>query len=399
MKIGIPFFLGILAALSAAPAQAQTNDKAQANSYDDAWKTAWVTHCRTMFSSAAGKTPGFVLEIGDSITYANPYSQWPRQATSSAAGDSPSDSDIFTWCHSTAWDTGSSTDTGVTNGWYLAATDVNPGARGMTASSGEEAVEYVSGAGNGSGGTMPTATGSTSQATARGWLIDAVDYPNNLQINTVAVAFSNAQVAVVMLGTNDARNAIDLTSYGNALTTIVNVLEGQNIVVVLSTVPPSKLFDVTPYNTQIRSLAQTRGLPLIDFYAEILSRQPVNWDPALINNVDNIHPTASGTGPSGTAYTSSSDPYAGGGNPATNATGEACTVVGYLLRSWLTIQKLKEVKSYVVDGANPPAPPSGASTGSGGGGGGGGCGLTGLEAALLLGVLRGALRLRPRRTR
>ena len=34
-------------------------------------------------------------------------------------------------------------------------------------------------------------------------------------------------------------------------------------------------------------------------------------------------------------------------------TGDALSNVGYLLRSWLTVQKLKEVKAFVVDGVNP----------------------------------------------
>ena len=41
-------------------------------------------------------------------------------------------------------------------------------------------------------------------------------------------------------------------------------------------------------------------------------------------------------------------------DPATLTTGDAASNVGYLLRSWLTIQKRKEVKRYVVDGINPP---------------------------------------------
>src|SRR6185295_18734887 len=47
------------------------NDKTRANSYDDAWESAWKTHCQTVLSGAAAgtKTTGFVLQIGDSITY------------------------------------------------------------------------------------------------------------------------------------------------------------------------------------------------------------------------------------------------------------------------------------------------------------------------------------------
>ena len=66
-------------------------------------------------------------------------------------------------------------------------------------------------------------------------------------------------------------------------------------------------------------------------------------------STDGVHPTASGAG-----YTTTSNPYVAGGDPATHTTGAALDNVGYLLRSWLTVQKLKEVKRYVIDGIDPP---------------------------------------------
>jgi hypothetical protein len=382
MKSWILALLGTGFFLTPGVAFAQSNNETQANSYDNAWKSAWVNHCRSIYT-ATGKTAGFVLEIGDSITWSTAYAEWPRQGTSSATSDSPDDAAIFTWAMTTAW-TGTSTDTTSKNGWFLSSENTTAD-RSVTAAGGITAVEYVSGTGNfGSSTAMPT--DSTQAAAATDLVNTSIVY--NLQINTVAAAFGDAQAAVVMLGTNDANQADGTTAYAAALTSIVGALEAQNIVVILSTIPPSTKVDVTPYNAQIRGYAQSHGLPLIDFYEEILARQPTNWSTTLISS-DGIHPTGSGTGTSGTAWTSSSDPYAQGGNPATNATGEACTVVGYLLRSWLTVQKLKEVLSFVVQGNNPPAPPppppvSGKS---------GGCGATGLETLLVLGLVH-ALRQR-----
>ena len=66
-------------------------------------------------------------------------------------------------------------------------------------------------------------------------------------------------------------------------------------------------------------------------------------------STDGVHPTASGAG-----YTTTSSPYVAGGDAATHTTGAALDNVGYLLRSWLTVQKLKEVKRYVIDGIDPP---------------------------------------------
>jgi hypothetical protein len=95
-------------------------------------------------------------------------------------------------------------------------------------------------------------------------------------------------------------------------------------------------------------LARTRSLPLIDFYQEILLRGPgTTWLGTLIAT-DGLHPTATGAG-----FSSDSNPYSSGGDSATHTTGAALDNVGYLLRSWITIQKLKEVKRHVIDGVNP----------------------------------------------
>ena len=174
-------------------------------------------------------------------------------------------------------------------------------------------------------------------------------YAGNIQVDTLVAAFNDAQFAVVMLGTNDPANAGNLSQ----LNVILDKLEAQHIVPILSTIPPrNDAFsnDLTiQFNAALASLAQTRSLPLIDYYQEILLRRPgTSWVGTLIAS-DGIHPTASGAG-----FSSSSNPYVPGGDAATHTTGDALANVGYLLRSWLTVQKLKEVKLYVVDGVNPP---------------------------------------------
>ncbi|MBI3858172.1 MAG: hypothetical protein HY293_21025, partial [Planctomycetes bacterium] len=114
-------------------------------------------------------------------------------------------------------------------------------------------------------------------------------------------------------------------------------------------------------------------------------RSGTSWQNTLISG-DGIHPTGGAA---------AADPYTPGGDPSTHTTGTNCTNDGYLLRSWLTMQKLKEVKSYVIDNAAVPGPgpgpgPAPASAPKNSGGGGGGCGLTGLEAVALLVLLRAA---------
>ena len=362
-------------------AAALQNDKTQANSRDDAWEAAWVTHCKGIYTTT-GKTAGMVLHIGDSITYANQYGAWPRYGANKTGEDIA----ILNWCMATTGSPAAATAND-TNGFNLAAKDVpvNP-TRSMTAASSIDTAEYLSGAVNGGNNPMPAVA---DPATARTTVADGTTYTRSLHITTVASAFSAAQFAVLMLGTNDfGRPVVD---FSNDLTAIVNALEARSIVVILSTIPPRIGGDVSAYNTAIRSLASTRGLPLIDFYEEILARQPGSaWEGTLIQALpDGIHPTYAHT---------AEDPYAGG-SAATHQTGTNVANDGYLLRGWLTVQKLKEVKLKVVDtpaAPAPPTPPVVASSGEGDDEGACSCGTVrslpwqavGLLGLLLLAVRR-----------
>jgi len=317
---------------------AQT-DETEANSYDAAWLGGWISHCQGVYTTA-GKTVGFVLQVGDSITHANPYSQWPRYG----AGQASDDAAIIGWMHATVPFSSTQTDTTSINGWYLAAADTN-GSRGMTANSGMQTGQFLSGAGNG-GAAMPAAS---DQATAAGYVADGVTYPNNLNATSVAAAFAQAQFAVLMLGTNDSLNGVSVSQFTSNLTALIGVFESQHIVVILSTIPPN--YDPTidalavQYCEAIAGVAQRTGLPLIDFRAEILARQPgTAWNGTILT-LNDVHPTAGVNG-----YNSASDPYADGGDASTHLTGAACQNCGYLLRSWLTVQKMKQVKAGVVDG-------------------------------------------------
>src|SRR5262249_37591564 len=149
--------------------------------------------------------------------------------------------------------------------------------------------------------------------------------------------------------TNDPGNPNTISD----LSAIVDKLEAQHIVPILSTIPPRNDGISNDLNVQLNAavtnLAYVRSLPLIDFYQEIVLRRPgTTWINTLISS-DGVHPTADGGG-----YEAASDPYLPGGDPTTDTTGDALLNSGYLLRSWLTIQKLKEMKLYVIDGQDPP---------------------------------------------
>ncbi len=94
-----------------------------ANSYDDAWETGgsgWVQHCTNIKNAWSGKTTGFVVHVGDSITYANPYSQWAN----GGQGKTSSDTTILTWTNVSNWGPDPATGNNYNDGWYLAVVDV-----------------------------------------------------------------------------------------------------------------------------------------------------------------------------------------------------------------------------------------------------------------------------------
>ena len=262
-------------------------DAARANSYDDAWESAWVAKAKTILStpvSGITKTGGKVLQVGDSMTYSFAYGDWARHKTGATA----SDLDTINWMHAGAFDS--------TDGWSLSS------------------------------------DGTTAMNNA-GWDSGFVD---NI---FVTADLNDAQFAVVMFNVNDM----------TFIKSRINEFIAAGIVPVLSTIPPrtDPVFDTTlgePYNEALRALAEELSLPLIDYSKEILLRRPNgSWENTLISS-DGVHPSGGFNG-----YSPISDPYADGGDALTHTTGDAALNSGYLLRTWLTVQKMKEIKQKAVD--------------------------------------------------
>ena len=284
------------------------HDAARANSYDDAWESAWVANAKTILSPPVGitKEPGKVLQVGDSMTFTFAYGDWARKKDAATA--TVSDLDVMNWMHAGAFD--------LTDGWYLSS--ANP-------TTGDPAVD------------------NTTAMNNAGWGSAFVD---NIFVDP---DLNDAQFAVVMF------NVQNITVVENRINEFINA----GIVPVLSTIPPRiSLNDFNtnfadPYNLELHALAERISLPIIDFSKEILLRRPNGtWENTLISS-DGVHPSGKVdvTLPSGTVitYVPSSDPYADGGDVLTHTTGEAALYSGQLLRTWLTVQKMKEIKQKVVD--------------------------------------------------
>jgi hypothetical protein len=234
---------------------------------------------------------GVVLHIGDSITYASPYGQWPR----AGSGRTEEDLAILDWMHLGADDD--------TDGWYLARTDL-PEGRSYTAAGGLTMEQLL----KGGRGSHPTLDKMLKQY--------------------------QPQIAVLMLGTNDVSQGRKLHDYRRDAEQAVDAILDSGCICILSTIPPHpgnpKLSG--EYNDALRKLAANRKLPLIDYEREILTRRPHDWNGTLLNEND-PHPSAS----------------SGDVNPASEPTAENLRSSGYLLRGWLSVKKIAEVKREVFD--------------------------------------------------
>lgn len=235
--------------------------------------------------------PGVVLHLGDSITYANPYSQWARYGK----GKTKRDKAVCQWMHINKKNE--------TDGWHLCAVD-RPGGRSETAASGIRVDQYLKG--------------------GRGGMLSLADLLKKY----------NPQIVVVMLGTNDASAKRPVAAFRSDMERALALILKNHTIPILSTIPPhpSRRDLASAYNAELRKLAAKKKIPLIDFEREILKRRPKDWNGTLLGKND-VHPTA----------------RQGGATPASAPTVENLRNSGYLLRGWLSVQKIAEVKARVLD--------------------------------------------------
>lgn len=234
---------------------------------------------------------GVVLHVGDSITHASPYGQWAR----GGKGRTDEDFAVLKWMHLGADDDA--------DGWYLARTDL-PEGRSYTAAGGLTMEQLL----KGGRGSHPTLAKMLDQY--------------------------QPQIVVLMLGTNDVSFGRKLADFqGDAAQAVETILDS-GCICILSTIPPHpgnpKLS--AQYNEALRKLAVDRQLPLIDYEREILKRRADDWNGTLMNKND-PHPSAGN----------------GDVNSASEPTEENLRTSGYLLRGWLSVKKLEEVKRDVID--------------------------------------------------
>jgi len=250
----------------------------------------YVEPMKKVAARFAGKD-GVVLHVGDSMTYSNNYSRWARKGL----GKTERDKAICAWTHAGADDD--------TDGWWLSLVD-RPGYRSETAAGGLRIDQCLAG---GKGGLPPLAT-----------LLEKY----------------KPRMVIVMLGNYDALDDRKAADYKSDMRKAIDLILAAGAVPILSTLMPSPDREalLKTYNAALLELGRDKGLPMIDLWGEILKRRPNDWHGTLVDKPGR-HLTASQGG-----ATSTSEP-----------TEENLRNSGYLLRGWLSVQKIAEVKERVLD--------------------------------------------------
>jgi hypothetical protein len=233
---------------------------------------------------------GVVIHIGDSITYANPYSQWARFGKGKTARDAA----ICKWMH-----TGKGDDT---DGWHLCSVD-RPNGRSETAVGGIRADQFLAG-------------GKSGIASLKD-----------------LVKKYNPRMVVLMLGTNDATAGRKTADYKKDMARAIDIILANGTIPILSTIPPypGKEDLAKSYNTALKEIGRDKKIPMIDYWGEIVKRRPRDWNGTLLGKND-VHPTADHSG-----VTAASEPSE-----------KNLKNSGYLLRGWLSVRKIAEVTQRVL---------------------------------------------------
>jgi hypothetical protein len=246
---------------------------------------------------------GVVIHIGASDTIANPYTTWAR----SGKGKTAEDEAVLKWMHTNANDK--------TDGWWLCRKEL-VSHRAYTAESGlESAWLFEKGAeqipGRWPGAPLPPLAKLLEEYKPR--------------------------MVVLEIGIYEAEAERPVADYRKHMARALDMILDQGAFPIPTTSPPiqAHLKSSKAYNEALRELARERSLPVIDMEQEILQRRPDDWYGTLMTR---MHLTAARSGV----------------NPSSEPTAENLRESGFLLRGWVTVRKIAEVKRRVLDQKDKP---------------------------------------------
>ncbi len=145
----------------------------------------------------------------------------------------------------------------------------------------------------------------------------------------------NPELALVMWGTNDTYLGPRPPKYTDNLRQIIQKCLDNGTIPILYTIPPvgnqagnaERTAYIETFVEAARTVAREKKVPLIDFYAEMLARQPTDFAKKLLG--DNLHPSYPG-------------------EYQRDFSEQALKNSGYTLRNYLTLKKLWEVNQKVL---------------------------------------------------
>jgi hypothetical protein len=151
---------------------------------------------------------------------------------------------------------------------------------------------------------------------------------------------TNPEMALVMWGTNDTYRGPHPPKYTDNLRAIIQKVLDNGTVPILYTIPPVGDQTGNPKKTELvesfvqaaREVAREKKVPLIDFYKEMMTRQPADFAKTLLG--DNLHPS-----------------YPQEYEKDFSETGLKNS--GYTLRNYLTLKKMWEVNQKVLTKVEP----------------------------------------------
>jgi lysophospholipase L1-like esterase len=173
-------------------------------------------------------TPGVVILMGDSITYANQNTAWAV----AGQGQSPEVKAFLKWAHA-----GEKNDF---DGWTAARVDAANG-RSHTASSGITTGEYLAGGHHG--------------------------LPSLAEL----IKKYNPQLVIYMLGTNDMNRGVAPAAAAANVEKAVDALLANGTIPIVSTIPPMKGKNplVEQYNAELKKLGEKKKIPMLDLFSEM----------------------------------------------------------------------------------------------------------------------------------
>lgn len=105
---------------------------------------------------------------------------------------------------------------------------------------------------------------------------------------------------LILYGSNDLRFGIDANTTGFNVGQMIDIARQRGFVPVVGTILPRSDYNMTPYNNQIKAVAQQKGAHLVDLYA-VLASTPGGFSAlytseydARTNSTINLHPKIEG---------------------------------------------------------------------------------------------------------